>query len=130
MFKIWLYPQQERVAGFTPTQQQSYLCQLRSAQCIFPSQTNLHTFFLNLFFPCPLQPPFPPLTFNLKIQCPSQNMTVLSPRLMTIPSDTVCHSQLIYGFTLTQHEHQICRSFSMFDQHSTHCSHHGSFCPL
>ena len=28
-----------------------------------------------------------------------------------------------------QHEHQIHRSFSIFELCSTHCSHHGSFCP-
>ena len=33
------------------------------------------------------------------------------PLLMNIPTNTVCHSQLIYGFILTQHEHQMCRSF-------------------
>ena len=28
-----------------------------------------------------------------------------------------------------QYQHQICRSFSIFELYSTHCSHHGSFCP-
>ena len=50
----------------------------------------------------------------------------LSPQQMTIPTNTVCHSQLIYGFTPTQHEHQICRSFSVFELYSTHCCYHGS----
>ena len=44
-------------------------------------------------------------------------------------NNTICHSQLINSFIQTQHEHQICRSFFVFDVYSTHCSHHGSFCP-
>ena len=50
---------------------------------------------------------------------PFSNMTVLSPQHMTIPANTVCHSQLLYGFIQTQHEHQICRSFSIFELYST-----------
>ena len=57
-------------------------------------------------------------------------MTILSPQHMTIPTNTAYHSQLIYGFIQTQHEHQIHRSLSIFELYSTHCSHHGSFCPL
>ena len=38
-----------------------------ATKCIFPSQINHHTFFLNLLFPCPLWPRLLPLTFNLKI---------------------------------------------------------------
>ena len=40
---------------------------LWSAKCIFPSLTNLCTFFLSLLLPCPLWPSFLPLTFNLRI---------------------------------------------------------------
>ena len=49
---------------------------------------------------------------------------------MTIPAKTVCHTQLIYGFTQTQHEHQICGCFSILELYSSHCSHHRSLCPL
>ena len=97
--------------------------QLWPAKSIFPSQTNLHTFFLSLLFPCPLLPPFLPLAFNLKIQCPSQDMTILFPQHIAMPMNTVCHSQLVYSFLQTQHEHEICASFSVFELHSTHCSH-------
>ena len=153
---------------------------------MFPSQTNLHAFFLNLLFPCPIWSPLLPLSslaspssfvpfglpfflcpiwspllplsylvspssfvlfglpfflcpiwspllplsFSLKIYCHSYDMTILSPLHMTIPMNTVCHGQLIYGFHQTLHEHQICRTFSVFELHSTHCSHPGSFCPL
>ena len=45
------------------------------------------TFFLNLLLPRPPQPPFLPLTFNLKIQCPSQDMTTLSPQHTAIPTN-------------------------------------------
>ena len=57
-------------------------------------------------------------------------MTILSPQHMTISTNTVCHSQLIFGFIQTQHENQIGRSFSVFELYSTQCSHHGSFCLL
>ena len=36
-----------------------------------------------------------PLTFNLKVLCPSQDMTILFPQHITIPTNTVCHSQQI-----------------------------------
>ena len=55
-------------------------------------------------------------------------MTILSPQHMTIPTNTVFYSQLSYCFLLALHEHQICRSFSVFELYSTHCSHHGSLC--
>ena len=55
-------------------------------------------------------------------------MTILSPQHMTMPTNTVFHCQLSYGFLLALHEHQICRSFSVFELYSTHCSHHGSLC--
>ena len=45
--------------------------QLWSAKGIFPSQSNLRTFFLYRLFSCPLWPPLLPLTFYLKIYCPS-----------------------------------------------------------
>ena len=48
------------------------------AKWIFASQTNLHTSFLNLLLPCPLRPPFLPMMINIKIQRPSQDMTILS----------------------------------------------------
>ena len=38
----------------------------------------------------------------------------------TIPTNSVCHSQLIYGFIQAQHQHQICRSFSVFELYFTH----------
>ena len=34
-------------------------------------------------------------------------------------NDTLCHSQLIYRFTQTQHDHQFHRSFSIFELYST-----------
>ena len=40
---------------------------LWSAKCIFLSQSNRHTFFLNLIFPCPFWSPFLRLIFNLNI---------------------------------------------------------------
>ena len=96
---------------------------LWATKCIFPSQANLHTLFLNLLFPCTLWPPLLPFTINLKIQCPSQvmtilsphhmtilsphhmtilsphHMTMLSPHHMTIPTNTVFYGLLIYCFT-------------------------------
>ena len=36
-------------------------------------------------------------------------MIILSPQHMTIPANAVCHSQLINGFTQTQHQHKILR---------------------
>ena len=128
MCKIWSYPQQVRVARFTSTQQQSDLHQhstlIGKVHLLFSNQHS--HFFLNLPFPCPLRPTFLPLTFNLKIQCLSQDMTIFSPQHITIPMNTVCHSQLIYGFVQTQHEHQIHRTFPVFELYSTHCSHHES----
>ena len=95
---------------------------------IFPSQNNLHTFILNLLLSCPLLPHFPPLTFNLQVQCPSQDMTILPHQHMIIPANTVCHRQMIYSFIQTQH--QLLRPISIFDLYSTHSSHHRSLCPL
>ena len=66
------------------------------------------------------------LTFNLKTECPSQVMTILSPQQMTMPMSTVCHGQLIYGFIQTQQ--LILRSVYIYELYSTHCSHNGSLC--
>ena len=130
-----------RVTRITSTQQLYDLCQhstlINKVYLPFSNQ-------LSQFLPQPafsmsssaslssfdLQPPFLPLTFNLEVSCPSQEIIILSLQHMTIPTNTVCHRQLIYGFFQTQHEHQICRSFSVLELYSTHCSHHGSFCPL
>ena len=49
---------------------------------------------------------------------------------MAMPTQTVCHSQLIYCFIQTQHQHQIISFFSIIELHSTHCCHHASLCPL
>ena len=51
---------------------------------------------------------------------------VLSPQHITTPANTACHSWLIHSFI--QAQHQILRSFSIFELYSTHCSHHGSVC--
>ena len=56
-------------------------------------------------------------------------MTILSPQHMTIPTNTVCHSQLIYCFIQAQHQHQIPRSSLTFELYFTHCSHHGCINP-
>ena len=52
-------------------------------------------FFFNLLRLYVLLPPFLPLTFNLKVKCPSQDMTITSPQHMTIPMSTVYRSQLV-----------------------------------
>ena len=46
--------------------QSTYLIS-QPASPIFPAQANQHTLFLNLLPPCSLQPPFLPLTPNIKI---------------------------------------------------------------
>ena len=46
-------------------------------------------------------------------------MTVLSPKHLIVPINTACHSQLIYSFIQTQHKHQICRFFSVFELYIT-----------
>ena len=49
-------------------------------------------------------------------------------RHITIPTNTIYHSQLIYGFIQTQH--QLLISFSIFKLYITHPSRNGSLCPL
>ena len=56
---------------------------------------------------------------------PSQDVTILSPLHMTIPTNTVCHSIAIYCFIQTQHQHEVVSSFCIYELHSTHCSHIG-----
>ena len=38
-----------------------------------------------------------------------------------MPTNTACHSQLMYGFNQTQHPHQVHRSLSIFEWYYTHC---------
>ena len=100
-----------RVARFTSTQQQSCL----RRHSILNGKVHL---------PFSSQPSyFLPLTFNLKILSPSYDVTILSPQHLTISTNTACHSQLIYIFIQTQHEHQICRSFSVFLSCTPHIAH-------
>ena len=108
------------MAKFTSTQQQSDQCQH------FTSIGNVDLPFSNQpssFLP---QPAFSMSSsaclssFDLQ----TKNLiallkTTLYPQHMNIPTNTVCHSQLIYSFTQTQHEHQFHRSFSIFELYST-----------
>ena len=125
MFKIRQYPHQVRLARFTSTQQQS---DLRRHPTMIGK---VHLPFTNQpshFLP---QPAFSMSSsaslssFDLQ---PFSRHGVLSSQHMTIPTSIVCHGQLIYGFIQTQHEHQIRRSFSVFELYSKHCSHNESFC--
>ena len=102
-----------RVARFTSTQQQSDLHQHSTLI------SNVHLSFSNqpsYFHPQPtssmssLASPSS-LDHQPQIYCPSQDMTILSPQHMTIPTNTVYHSQLSNSFIQTQHEHQIYRFF-------------------
>ena len=56
-------------------------------------------------------------------------MTIFSPQHMSIPTKQCCPSQLTNSFLQAKHEHEIRRFFSIFELYSTHCPHHGSFCP-
>ena len=102
------------VARFTSTLQQSYLCQYSTLIC------KVHLPFLSQpshFFH---QPAFTTSSsaslssFHLQPQnlIPfSRHDHIMTYHIMTIPINTVCYSQLIYGFTHTQHKHQICIYF-------------------
>ena len=114
--RIWLYPQQVRLARFTSTQQQSCLRQhytlISKVHLPISIQSShfLHQPASFLSYLASLS------SFDLQAQnlMPfSKQMTILSPQHMTIPANTVCHSQLIYGVAQTQYEHQICRFFSI-----------------
>ena len=127
--KIWQYPQQMRVARFTSTQQQSCLSQHSTLNGkVHLSFSNQPSYFL----------PQPAISkssmashssFDLQPHFTSQDVNILYFQHMTIPTNTVCHSQLISSFLQTQNEHEIHRSFSVFVLHSKHSSNHGSFCP-
>ena len=123
--------QQVTVARFTSTQKRSCLRQHSTLN------GKVHLSFSKQPSYFPPQPAFSmsslasPSSFDLQPQnlMPSYDMTILSPQHMTITTNTYFHSQLIYCFLQNQHEHQICRSLSVFALPTTHCSHHGSFCP-
>ena len=130
MFKIWLYPQQVRVARFISTQQQSCLRRHSTLNDkLHPSFSNQPSHFLP-------QPTFfmssftSPSSFDL---WPQNLMPFLGCQLSLSSAhdhtNEHYYSQLIHSFLKAQHEHQIRRSFSVFELHSTHCSHHGSLCP-
>ena len=55
-------------------------------------------------------------------------MTILSSQHMTIPTLTVCHSQLIHCFIQTQNQYQFPRYLSSCEMYSTNCYHHGYLC--
>ena len=57
-------------------------------------------------------------------------MIIFSPQHMTISTNNFFHSQLIYSFIHTLRQHSMLISFSISDLYLTHCSHHGSLCPL
>ena len=77
------------------------------------------TFTLNLLRPRSLRPSVPPLNFILKIRCSSRVMTILSPRRMNIPMYTACHCKQIFGLVLTQYQHLILRSITIFELYNT-----------
>ena len=93
MFKIWWYPQQMRAVKLTSTQQQSCLLQHSTLIC------KVHLLFSNQpshFLPQPassMSYSASLSSFDLEISHPSQDMTVLSPQHMTIPTNTACYSQ-------------------------------------
>ena len=96
---------------------------LWTAKCIFPSQTNLHTFISSLASPS---------SFDLQ----PQNLTPFLKRdhPLSLAHDHTtehcfCHRQLIHCFLQTHHEHQIRRSSSVFELYSMDFSLHGSFGP-
>ena len=104
MFEMWQYPQHVRVARFTSTQQQSDLWQHFTSirKVHLPFSTKLHTI-SSMSSLASLS------SFDLQ----SQNLMPFSRHDHTVSSthdhttNTVCHSQLIYGFIQTQHH--VCR---------------------
>ena len=117
-------PQQMRVARSTSTQCQSDYYQhstlINIAHLPFSNQPSC-------FVPQPASSMFSSASISSfdilpQIQCPSQDMTILSPQ--HIPPNTVYHSQLFYAFILNQH--QVINSFSTFQMYSTDCCQHGS----
>ena len=105
----------------------------------FSNQSTLSssTCFFHVLFGLPffLRPPFLPSASLSSFGLQHQNLILFSRHDRPLSSthdhtsEHCCHSQMIYGFTHTQHELQICRSFSIFELFFAHCSHHEFICP-
>ena len=95
---------------------------LWSIKCIYPSQTKLYTFFLNLLFLCPLRPlscfyrqPQNLMPFSMHDHPLSPTHWLYQVSLFTIANWSIVSIKP--------------NSFYVFELHSTHFSHHRYLCP-
>ena len=84
---------------------------------IFPAHNYVMALILSVLLPCPY---IQPLTIDLKLHCPFQDMTILTPQHMTIPTSTACHRKLILG---SLKPNISIKSFPINELCSRDCSH-------
>ena len=77
----------------------------RLIQGILLLQTNTLARFLHLCIPRLLWSSSLPLTLHFKLQCFSQNMPIIPPQHMPIPSHSICLCHLNHRFLQFQHLH-------------------------
>ena len=94
-----------------------------SANRIFNAHNYLMALILSVLLPCPY---IQPLTIDLKLHCPFQDMTILTPQHMTIPTSAACHRKLIFGFLKPNIS---IKSFPINELCSRDCSHPWPLCP-
>ena len=108
---------------------------LWTAKHTFSAHANL--FFLNLLLSCLFWLHFLPLTFNLNVQCPSQDIAILLPKYMAMPTafalsnwSIVLHRPdiTIKSFTIFLLCVVLHRLFSLFTLHIWHLTFYQAQC--
>ena len=77
----------------------------RSIHGILLLQANTLALLLHLHFPQRLWTSLLPLALHLKLQCFSQNMPIIPPQHMSVPSHSICLFHLNHCFLQSQHLH-------------------------
>ena len=92
-------------------------------------QTNALALLVHLRLPRLLWLSSLPLALHFKLERFSQNMPIISPQHMPVPSHSICLCHLNHCFLQSQHLHQVLCPLFLHQFCTTHCSYHCSLSP-
>ena len=94
----------------------------RSVHGILFLQTNALALLLHLHLPHLLWSSSLPLALHFELQRLSQNMPIIPPQHMHVPSHSICLCHLNHCFLQSQHIHQVLCPLFLHQFCTTHCS--------
>ena len=128
---IWVYPRKRGwpdLPHFVSNPANSH-SPSRSIHGVLFLQINALTLLLLLCLSCLLWSFSLPFALHFELRCFSQNMPIIPPQHMPVPSHFICLCHLNHCFRQSQHLHQVLCPLFLHQFCTTHCSHYCSLSP-